>query len=75
MRLTIVKWFATIGIIGSMLLTAYNLYPLNLYVAIPATLGWMYVSFIWNDKALIALNFTALSIYFLGILNYVGITL
>ena len=56
-----------------MLLTAYNVYPMNLYVALPATLGWIYVSFIWKDKALIAMNFTALGIYLLGISNYHGV--
>ena len=71
----IVKWMATAGIIASMLLTAYNIYPLNLYVAIPATLGWIVVSFMWNETSLIAMNLVALAIYCLGILNYFGVVL
>ena len=71
----IVKWMATAGIICSMLLTAYNIYPLNLYVAIPATLGCIVVSFVWEETSLIAMNLVALAIYLLGILNYLGITL
>jgi len=67
----IVKWMATAGIICSMLLTAYNVYPLNLYIAIPATLGWMVVSFVWKETSLIAMNVVALGIYLLGIFNYV----
>jgi len=67
----ILKWFSTIGVISSMLLTAFNIYPLNLYVAIPATLGWIVVSFVWNETSLIALNVVALGIYLLGIFNYV----
>ena len=66
---------ATAGIIASMLLTAYNIYPLNLYVAIPATLGWIVVSFMWNETSLIAMNLVALAIYCLGILNYFGVVL
>jgi hypothetical protein len=66
-----IKWLSTIGIIASMLLTAFNIYPLNLYVAIPATLGWMVVSFIWKETSLIAMNVVALGIYLLGIFNYV----
>ena len=66
---------ATAGIIASMLLTAYNIYPLNLYVAIPATLGWIVVSFMWNETSLIALNLIALAIYSLGIINYFGVVL
>ena len=71
----LLKWLSTLGIIGSMLLTAYNIYPLNLYIAIPATLGWIVVSFVWEETSLIALNLIALCIYLLGILNYLGVTL
>ena len=67
----LVKWLSTIGIIGSMILTAYNIYPLNLYIAIPATLGWIVVSFVWKETSLIAMNIVALGIYLLGIINYV----
>ena len=75
MLVKLLKWLSTIGIIGSMLLTAYNIYPLNLYIAIPATLGWIVVSFMWNETSLIALNLVALAIYCLGILNYFGVVL
>ena len=71
MLVKLVKWLSTIGIIGGMLLTAYNIYPLNLYVAIPATLGWIVVSFVWKETSLIAMNIVALGIYLLGIFNYV----
>ena len=66
----IIKWLSTLGIIGSMFLTSYNIYPLNLYVALPATLGWIIVSINWKDKALIAMNSVALFIYILGVINY-----
>ena len=71
--ITIIKWFSSILIICSMLLTAYNIYPLNLYVAIPATLGWIVVSFAWEETSLIAMNLVALAIYSLGIINYLGV--
>ena len=70
MLVKLVKWLSTIGIICSMILTAYNVYPLNLYIALPATIGWIYVSIQWKDKALIAMNFVALLIYILGVINY-----
>lgn len=75
MLVKLLKWLSTLGIICSMLLTAYNIYPLNLYIAIPATLGWIVVSFYWEETSLIALNLVALAIYLLGILNYLGVTL
>ena len=70
MLVKLVKWLSTIGIIGSMLLTAYNIYPLNLYIAIPATLGWMVVSIVLKESSLIAMNTIALCIYILGVINY-----
>ena len=67
--LNTIKWTGSIFIIISMILTASNIYPYNLYTAIPGTLLWIYVSFMWNDRSLIAMNFTALTIYMLGIIN------
>ena len=68
--LNIIKWIGSVLIMVSMTLTAANIYPFNLFMAIPGTLAWIYVSFKWNDKSLIAMNFTALTIYLLGITNY-----
>ena len=70
MLVKLIKWLSTIGIIGSMLLTAYNIYPLNLYIAIPATIGWLVISFVWKETSLIAMNTIALMIYILGVINY-----
>ncbi len=58
-------------IILSMCFTAANIYPLNLYIAVLPTIGWIYISCVWKDKSLIAMNVTALVIYIIGILNYV----
>jgi len=54
-----------------MILTASNIYPLNIFLAVPATIGWIYVSFKWGDKAMISMNFVALTIYLLGIINFI----
>ncbi len=66
----VIKWISSLLIILSMILTASNIYPANLYVAVLPTIGWIYISFVWKDKALIAMNFTALTIYMLGIAKY-----
>ena len=66
-----IKWIGSICIIVSMILTASNVYPINLYTAIPGTLAWIYVSFMWRDKSLICMNTVALTIYMLGIINYI----
>ena len=69
--LTTLKAVCSMLIIVSMCLTATNIYPLNLYIAILPTIGWVYISCVWKDKSLIAMNITALVIYMIGILNFV----
>ncbi len=69
-KITAVKTFSSVVIIMSMIFTAANIYPINLYIAVPATLGWLWVSFQWKDKSLIAMNLVGLTIYMLGITNY-----
>ena len=67
-----VKWISSVFIIISMILTSANIYPLNLYVAVIPTLGWIWVSIQWRDNALVAMNMTALTIYLIGIINYIN---
>ena len=67
-----IKWISSLLIIISMILTASGDYhPYNLYLAVPASIGWTIVSFAWRDKSLILMNITALTIYMLGITKYI----
>ena len=66
-----IKWVSSLLIIISMILTASGDYhPYNLYIAVPATIGWVIVSFAWRDKSLILMNIIALTIYLLGIAKH-----
>ena len=68
-----IKWISSVLIIISMILTASGDYhPWNLYIAVPATIGWVIVSFCWRDKSLILMNTIALTIYMLGITKYLN---
>ena len=68
-----IKWVSSVLIIISMILTASGDYhPWNLYIAVPATVGWVIVSFCWKDKSLILMNTIALTIYMLGITKYLN---
>ena len=68
-----IKWISSVLIIISMILTASGDYhPYNLYIAVPATVGWVIVSFAWKDKSLILMNTIALTIYMLGITKYLN---
>ena len=67
-----IKWISSLLIIISMILTASGDYhPWNLYIAVPATIGWVIVSFCWKDKSLILMNTIALTIYLLGIAKHI----
>jgi len=67
-----IKWISSLLIIISMILTASGDYhPYNLYIAVPATIGWVIVSFAWRDKSLILMNIIALTIYLLGITKHI----
>jgi hypothetical protein len=67
-----IKWVSSLLIIISMILTASGDYhPWNLYIAVPATIGWVIVSFCWKDKSLILMNTIALTIYLLGIAKHI----
>ena len=64
------KWASSVILIVGMLLTANNIYPLNLFISIVGLLGWIFIGLIWNDRAIIIINAIGLSIYANGILNY-----
>jgi|TARA_R100001163_G_C4914580_1_gene97413 hypothetical protein len=64
-----VKWASSVTLMLGMVLTAQNVFPYNLYLHVLGTMGWMYVSIVWNDRALIVINSVALSIFFNGIIS------
>ena len=65
-----IKWAASIVLIAGMLLTANNIYPLNMLFHIIGLFGWLIVSMMWNDRSLMIINAIGLSIFANGLLNY-----
>ena len=65
-----VKWVSSIIIISGMILSSLNLYPYNLFVHALGVTGWLWVGFLWHDRALIVVNAVAIAIFVLGIGNY-----
>ncbi len=65
-----VKWISSLIIIVGMVMSSLNIYPYNLYVHLLGVLGWLWVGFLWHDRALILLNAIAVVIFILGIGNY-----
>ena len=65
------KWASSIVLTIAMLFTANNLYPVNLVLHMIGIGGWLGVSIISNDRALIVVNSVALVIFANGILGWV----
>ena len=65
-----VKWISSLVIIVGMIMSSLNIYPYNLYIHLIGVAGWLWVGFLWHDRALILLNAIAVGIFSLGIGNY-----
>lgn len=67
-----VKWTATTLILISVLFrqagTEYHFY--DMAVGSVGTMMWLWVSILWNDRALIILNSVMLTLLLSGIANY-----
>jgi energy-coupling factor transporter transmembrane protein EcfT len=60
-----VKWIASLFVVISWMLASANLYPYNIMVQIVGVAGWLWVGYLWHDRAIIVLN--AMGVMFLGI--------
>ena len=63
-----IKWVASVILLTGMILTAQNIFPINLYVNVTGLVGWLAVAIMWNDRALIIINAVGISIYANGII-------
>jgi hypothetical protein len=53
-----------------MIATTNNLYPYNMYLQCAGCAGWLWVSIMWNDRALIVVNAVAVGICINGFVMY-----
>ncbi len=65
-----IKWAASLVLLVGMLLTSNNIYPLNIFVHMIGLMGWLVVSIIWNDRALIIINAVGIAIMANGLIGY-----
>jgi len=64
------KWVSSIILIFAMILTTNDLYPFNMFLQLAGVAGWLWVSIIWNDRALIIVNSVAVAIFLNGCVAY-----
>tara|TARA_B100001758_G_C17814525_1_gene306147 strand:+ start:222 stop:398 length:177 start_codon:yes stop_codon:yes gene_type:complete len=54
----------------AMIATTNNMYPWNMLLQFLGVAGWLWVSIIWNDRALIVVNAVATAIMANGLVSY-----
>ena len=64
------KWISSIVLIFAMIATTNDMYPWNMFLQFLGVAGWLWVSIIWNDRALIVVNAVAVAIFLNGIVVY-----
>jgi len=62
-----IKWVSSIILMVSTILTANNIYPINLYFHAVGIGGWLMVGMLWNDRALMVVNAFALATLLMGL--------
>lgn len=65
----IIEWLATGIFLISVLLTSFNIYPLNVYIALLANILWLWLGFIWKKWSLIIVESVVVIIYLIGAIN------
>lgn len=65
----IIEWLATAIFLISVLLTSFNIYPLNVYIALLANILWLWLGFIWKKWSLIIVESVVVIIYLIGAIN------
>ena len=63
-------WCSTLTILAGALTAALGLYPYYSYIFLLGNSGLAIVSWLWNEKSLVALNAGLAIIYLIGIINY-----
>ena len=59
-------WIGTIGLIIGASMTAFNIYPMNVWVMIVANGVWLWCGYLWREPSVIGLNFAMTAIYIVG---------
>lgn len=67
-----VKWGSVVLVVIGWMLHAINLYPWNVTIQLIGVAGWLWVGYLWHDRALIVLNSIGVALLSLGLLKYLA---
>lgn len=66
-----IKWFATIVGICASIATVTNIAPANMILMCLSSIGWLGVSYLWRDRAMILASSVSVFVLIIGIVTYV----
>lgn len=67
-----VKWFASITMIGAMSIRGVEgLQLIDLSLSVVGVMGWLWVSILWKDRALILVNGLGLTFLLRNLIEYI----
>jgi hypothetical protein len=66
----IVEWSATATLLVGVVLTALNVFPLNIYLSVLGNLLWLAVAFHWKKMSLVVVELIILLIYLAGMYKH-----
>ena len=71
----IIEWGSTAVLIVGVALTAWNIYPLNVWFSLAGNFGWFVVGLIWRKWSLLTIQIIVSIIYLMGLAQHYGVGL
>jgi energy-coupling factor transporter transmembrane protein EcfT len=65
-----VKWVSVVFVIIGWMLHSINLFPYNIMIQMIGVAGWLWVGYLWHDRALIVLNSIGIALLGMGLLKF-----
>jgi hypothetical protein len=65
----ILEWTATAVLLFGVYLTAFNIYPMNVYVSLAGNMLWLIVALSWRKLSIITVQFVISGIYIVGLID------
>jgi len=62
------EWSSTAVLTIGVALTAWNIYPLNVYFSLAGNVGWILIGIMWRKWSLIVVQIILTAIYIAGLL-------
>jgi hypothetical protein len=69
----IIEWGSTAILIVGVALTAWNIYPLNVWFSLAGNFGWFVIGVIWRKYSLLTIQIIVSIIYFAGLFQHYGV--